>query len=200
MPERPEEKIALDTMPDADEAERLEDQEADHDEAEGGIVHGKDFTGVTLGAWFHGGRAPIEVTTVVDEPPGLEVDEHSITVARYVVGLSKYETRWGTFSDPWTHQPQPKCGFVVVGREGTISSYDYEPTIRVQTKAQPEAHDLPVDTLQAPRRNRQRADREEGHRQRHDRPVAPQLAPPAAAHRPAPFTNAAPGAASARRS
>src|SRR5215216_905555 len=53
MPERPEEKIALDAVPDADEAERLEDQEADHDEAEGGIVHGKDFAGVTLGAWQH---------------------------------------------------------------------------------------------------------------------------------------------------
>src|SRR3712207_8604376 len=50
--------------------------------------------GVTLGTWFHGGRAPVEITTVVDEMPGLEVDEHSITVARYEVGLSKYETRW----------------------------------------------------------------------------------------------------------
>ena len=36
-------------------------------------------------------------------------------VARYDLGLSKFETRWGTFTDPWTHQPQPKCGFVVVG-------------------------------------------------------------------------------------
>ena len=39
--------------------------------------------GVTLGTWFHGGKAPIEVTAVVDEPRGLEVDEHSVTVARY---------------------------------------------------------------------------------------------------------------------
>ena len=45
--------------------------------------------GVTLGTWFHDGRAPIEVTTVVDEPSGLEVDEHSVTVARYECGLSK---------------------------------------------------------------------------------------------------------------
>lgn len=108
--------------------------------------------GVTLGTWFHGGRAPIEVTTVVDEPPGLEVDEHSVTVARYEVGLSKYETRWGTFTDPWTHQPQPKCGFVVVGTDGTISSYDYEPTIRVQTHARPEGEVRPVDAIPAPRR------------------------------------------------
>jgi glucose-fructose oxidoreductase len=109
--------------------------------------------GVTLGTWFHNGKAPIEVTTVVDEPVGLEVDEHSITICRYDIGLSRYETRWGTFTDPWTLQPQPKCGFVVVGTQGTISSYDYEPTIRVQTKESPEAHDIPVDTLEAPRRN-----------------------------------------------
>jgi glucose-fructose oxidoreductase len=109
--------------------------------------------GVTLGSWYQGGRAPIEVTTVVDAPPGLEVDEHSVTIARYAHGLSKYETRWGTFTDPWTLQPQPKCGFVVVGTAGTISSYDYEPTIRVQTQAQPEARDLPVDTINAPRQN-----------------------------------------------
>ena len=93
--------------------------------------------GVTLGTWFHGGKAPLEVTCMVDETRGLEVDEHSITVARYDVGLSKYETRWGTFTDPWTTQPQPKCGFGVVGTKGTISSYDYEPTIRVQTAAHP---------------------------------------------------------------
>jgi predicted dehydrogenase len=109
--------------------------------------------GVTLGTWFHGGRAPIEVTTTVDQPPGLEVDEHSVTVARYEYGLSKYETRWGTFTDPWTLQPQPKCGFVVVGSRGTISSYDYEPTIGLQTTDHPEARPVPVDTIQAPRRN-----------------------------------------------
>ena len=69
--------------------------------------------GVTLGTWFQGGRAPLEVMTMVDKKPGLEVDEHSITIARYAHGLSKYETRWGTFTDPWTLQPQPKCGFVL---------------------------------------------------------------------------------------
>jgi glucose-fructose oxidoreductase len=109
--------------------------------------------GVTLGTWFHGGRAPIEVTTMVDQPAGLEVDEHSITVARYATGLSKYETRWGTFSDPWTLQPQPKCGFVIVGTEGTISSYDYESTVRVQSKDHPEGEVIPVDKLQAPYQN-----------------------------------------------
>ncbi len=106
--------------------------------------------GVTLGTWFNGGKKPIEVTCTVDQPPGLEVDEHAITVARYDTGLSKFETRWGTFTDPWTHQPQPKCGFVVCGSEGTISSYDYEDHIRVQDKKCPEGRDVPVDKLQSP--------------------------------------------------
>lgn len=108
--------------------------------------------GVTLGTWYLGGRAPIEVTSVVDQPAGLEVDEHSITICRYEDGLSKFETRWGTFTDPWTLQPQPKCGFVIVGTEGTISSYDYEDTIRLQTRANPGQHEVPVDQLAAPRR------------------------------------------------
>lgn len=109
--------------------------------------------GVTLGTWFHGNRKPIEVTTAVDRPEGLEVDEHSVTVARYACGLSKFETRWGTFSDPWVMQPQPKCGFVVKGSAGTISSYDYDKTIRVQTAACPEGEDLPVDVIEAPMQN-----------------------------------------------
>jgi predicted dehydrogenase len=109
--------------------------------------------GATLGTWYHGGRAPIEVTAVVDRPASLEVDEHSITIARYAGGLSKFETRWGAFTDPWTIQPQPKCGFVIVGTEGTISSYDYEPTIRVQTRAHPAGETLPVDTLMPPYQN-----------------------------------------------
>ena len=109
--------------------------------------------GVTLGTWFHNGKAPLEVTATVDQSPGLEVDEHSITVCRYATGLSKYETRWGTFTDPWTLQPQPKCGFVVVGTAGTISSYDYESVIRVQSATHPETREIPVDTLAAPRRS-----------------------------------------------
>lgn len=109
--------------------------------------------GVTLGTWFMNGRAPIEVTTVCDTPEGLEVDEHSVTIARYATGLSKFETRWGAFSDPWLTQPQPKCGFVLVGTEGTIASYDYEETVSLQTRAEPAVSAVPVDTLEAPRRN-----------------------------------------------
>jgi glucose-fructose oxidoreductase len=109
--------------------------------------------GVTLGTWFLGGATPIEVTAITDHPHGLEVDEHSITVARYSFGLSKFETRWGTFTDPWTHQPQPKCGFVLVGSAGTISSFDYESSIRVQTTEHPEGELVPVDAVAPPNQN-----------------------------------------------
>jgi glucose-fructose oxidoreductase len=67
--------------------------------------------------------------------------------------LSKFETRWGTFTDPWVHQPQPKCGFVVRGTKGTISSYDYEQTVRVQTAEHPEGFDHPVQELPEGERN-----------------------------------------------
>ncbi len=109
--------------------------------------------GTTLGTWFLNGKKPIEVTAVVDQPRGLEVDEHSITVARYSFGLSKFETRWGTFTDPWMNQPQPKCGFVLKGSRGTIASYDYEKTIRVQTRGCEQGRDIPVDKLKSPFRN-----------------------------------------------
>ena len=36
--------------------------------------------GTTLGTWYHQGRKPIEVTAVVDQPQGLEVDEHSVVI------------------------------------------------------------------------------------------------------------------------
>jgi glucose-fructose oxidoreductase len=102
--------------------------------------------GTTLGTWFMAGEAPIEVTSVVDATPGLEVDEHSITVARYARGLSKFETRWGTLTDPWTEQPQPKCGFVLVGTDGSVSSYDYDAFVTLQTRAAP----APVEVLAEP--------------------------------------------------
>lgn len=109
--------------------------------------------GTTLGTWYLNGRSPVEVTCVADEPAGLEVDEQSVTVARYAFGLSTFQTRWGTFTDPWTHQPQPRCGFVLVGRDGTIASYDYGRTVRVQTRERPEGFEVPSDALAAPLRN-----------------------------------------------
>lgn len=109
--------------------------------------------GTTLGTWYHEGRKPVEVTAVVNQPRGLEVDEHSITIARYATGLSKFETRWGTFTDPWVHQPQPRCGFVLKGDHGTISSYDYAKTIRLQTRANPAGENIAVDELRPPFQN-----------------------------------------------
>lgn len=109
--------------------------------------------GVTLGTWFMDGKAPETVTSVVHGGAGLEVDEHSVTVCRYDTGLSKYETRWGTFTDPWTLQPQPKCGFVIVGSAGTISSYDFEPHVGLQTRSQRVITNVPVDRLEPPFRN-----------------------------------------------
>lgn len=109
--------------------------------------------GTTLGTWYHGNQKPIEVCCMVDEPKGLEVDEHSVTVARYACGLSKFETRWGTFTDPWTHQPQPMCGFVIKGTDGTISNYDYADTVRVQTRSNPAGFEMIADVLEAPFQN-----------------------------------------------
>lgn len=109
--------------------------------------------GATIGTWFQNGRKPIEVTCTVDQPKGLEVDEHSITVLRYAHGLSRIETRWGTFTDPWILQPQPRCGFVVTGTKGTISAYDYDKTIRIQDTKHPEGYDLKLDPLKPPFQN-----------------------------------------------
>jgi predicted dehydrogenase len=106
--------------------------------------------GATLGTWFQNGRKPLEVTCVTDGAPGLEVDEHSITVCRYEHGLSRIETRWGTFTDPWSHQPQPKCGYVICGTQGTLTAYDYASEVRVQTAEHPEGFDVPVDEVHPP--------------------------------------------------
>lgn len=103
--------------------------------------------GATLGTWYMDGEAPLEVTCSVDDAPGIEVDQHAIAVVRYARGLSKMETRWGTFTDPWTENPQPTCGFVFVGSDGTISSPDYAQAVTVQTRARPEKHEIPVDPL-----------------------------------------------------
>lgn len=108
--------------------------------------------GTTLGTWFMDGEAPLEVTSTVDRTPGIEVDQHSITVCRYRRGLSKFETRWGTLTDPWTQQPQPKCGFVLVGTDGSIASYDYDDHVTLQTRERPQHTPVPVDSLPPGRR------------------------------------------------
>jgi glucose-fructose oxidoreductase len=80
------------------------------------------------------------------------VDQHSVTVCRYRTGLSKFETKWGTLTDPWTLQTQPKCGFVLVGTDGTVSSYDYDDHITLQTRREPRQTPVPVDALPPGRR------------------------------------------------
>jgi len=109
--------------------------------------------GATIGTWLMNGRKPSEVTAVVDQPAGLAVDEHSVIVCRYAQGLSKIETRWGTFTDPWIVQPQPRCGFTIVGTEGTIAALDYAATISVQTRARPEPTERAVPPLEPPFQN-----------------------------------------------
>lgn len=109
--------------------------------------------GTTLGTWFRDGDLPEAVTAMTFEPDHLGVDTHAVAVAKYETGLSKFETRWGTFTDPWVDQPQPTCGFVLVGTEGTIASYDYDESVRVQDADHPEGYEVAVDELAAPKRN-----------------------------------------------
>ncbi len=109
--------------------------------------------GATIGTWYFGGRKPDEITAVTARARGVPVDEQSVTIARYGDWLSTFHTRWGTFTSPWLHQPQPKCGFVLKGTAGTIANYDYEPTIRLQTKRHPGGVVVPVDKPKKPRAN-----------------------------------------------
>jgi glucose-fructose oxidoreductase len=47
---------------------------------------------------------------------------------------------------------EPKCGFIVVGTQGTLSSYDYEPIVTIQTREQPAHRAIAADALPAGRR------------------------------------------------
>lgn len=109
--------------------------------------------GATIATWYFDGRKPDEITAVTAAAKGVPVDEQSVTVARYGEWLSTFHTRWGTFTHPWIHQHQPKCGFVLKGTQGTIANYDYEPTIRLQTARHPEGRIIPVDKPKKPRAN-----------------------------------------------
>jgi glucose-fructose oxidoreductase len=42
---------------------------------------------------------------------------------------------------------------VIVGKQGSISSYDFEKTIRLQTPQDPVGREVPADALQPPRQN-----------------------------------------------
>ena len=75
----------------------------------------------------------------------------SINMPSRCAAIRRAFRRWrpagGTFTDPWTTQPQPTCGFVFVGSDGTISSPDYASHVTVQTRARPDRHEIPVDPL-----------------------------------------------------
>jgi glucose-fructose oxidoreductase len=137
-------------------ADKIEREPSDADKASswfyresegGGSLQDYLGYGTTLATWFNGGRRPIEVMAMWDRADGgaLEVDEHSVTVVRYETGLSKFETRWGTLSDPWTEQPEPRCGFVVRGSKGTLASWDYDDHVTLRTRGNPRG-----ETIAAP--------------------------------------------------
>jgi len=109
--------------------------------------------GATLSTWFRDGELPKTVTAQVHVAPGDEVDEQSVVIAGFDGGLSTFQTRWGTFTDPWTHQPQPRCGFIVVGSHGTISRFDYQDHVTVQTAEHPDGIAVPVDALESENSN-----------------------------------------------
>jgi len=91
--------------------------------------------GTTLATWLRQGQMPTAVTAAWHIPSGLRVDEQSVTVGHYADGLSVFQTRWGTFTDPWTQQPQPGCGFVVTGTAGSIASWDYTDHVTLHSAA-----------------------------------------------------------------
>ncbi len=145
-------------------ADKIEREPTDDDKASSWFYRGaegggslRDYLGyvTTLASWFNGGQRPLEVMAMWDHRPGgaLEVDEHSVTVARYAGGLSVFETRWGTLSDPWTEQPEPRCGFVVSGSEGTLSSWDYDDHVTLRTRARPAGERIPAPRPAAPNHN-----------------------------------------------
>ena len=103
------------------------------------------------GSWT--AQAPIEVTCVVDEPPGLEVDEHAITVARYAHGLSQDRDPLGHL-----HRPvDPPAAAQVRLRHRRQRRHDRQLRLRgsrtVQTRARPEATPVKAEPLPEGERN-----------------------------------------------
>jgi glucose-fructose oxidoreductase len=109
--------------------------------------------GVTFGTWFLNGRSPFEITTGVERPEGLDFYEQIVTMVKYSTGLSTFATRWGTISDPWIRQPQPKCGFIIAGSEGTLTSYDLETALAVQTRRDTVIRPIVADENEPPFQN-----------------------------------------------
>lgn len=103
--------------------------------------------GSTLATWFRDGELPIDVLARSYVSAGDEVDEQSVVISNYSSGLSTFQTRWGTFTDPWTNQPWPRCGFVIVGEEGTIASFDFADSVVMQTRVEQAGIHISVDVL-----------------------------------------------------
>ena len=93
--------------------------------------------GTTLGTWFLDGAKPLEVTAVVDQPTGLEVDEHAVVVARYAQDSPNSKRVGAPSPIPGPTSRNPNAASWWSAREGTISSYDYDATIRVQNSRIP---------------------------------------------------------------
>jgi predicted dehydrogenase len=130
------------------EARRIKDRSWWYDPEQGGGSL-RDYLGygVTLATWFRGGELPDDVLARVHHAPGDRVDEQAVVIAGYSTALSTFQTRWGTFTDPWSHQPAPRCGFIVVGTAGTITSWDYEDHVTLQTEEHPEGAKVSVDAI-----------------------------------------------------
>jgi predicted dehydrogenase len=133
---------------DPEAARQIKDGSWWYDPAQGGGSL-RDYLGygTTLATWFRAGELPIDVLARVYRAPGDRVDEQSVVVAGYADALSTFQTRWGTFTDPWTHQPAPRCGFVIVGEDGTIASWDYEDHVTLQTTDFPAGTAVAVDDI-----------------------------------------------------
>ncbi len=120
-------------------------------ESGGGSLRDYLGYGTTLGTWFRDGEMPSAVTAAWHIADGLKVDEQSVVIAHYADGLSVFETRWGTHTDPWTLQPDPRCGFVINGSEGSISSWDYDTEVTLHRGGAAER--VPNDEIPAQERN-----------------------------------------------
>lgn len=130
------------------EARKIKDGSWWYDPEQGGGSL-RDYLGygATLATWFRNGELPDDVLARIHQAPGDRVDEQAVVIAGYSTALSTFQTRWGTFTDPWSHQPAPRCGFIVVGTAGTITSWDYEDHVALQTEEHPEGANVPVDAI-----------------------------------------------------
>ena len=120
-------------------------------EAGGGSLRDYLGYGATLSTWFRDGDLPWGVTAAWHIPDGLRVDEQAVVIGHYATGLSVFETRWGTHTDPWSLQPEPHCGFVFNGPDGSISSWDYDDKVTLHHRGSVER--ISIDSTSAEDQN-----------------------------------------------